>query len=98
MRYNVFAPEFDVKKTSCNPSLLISPTAVGDINNDGLQDVFFTSNSGANTLYLNKGSLKFQNISSTSGIIKTGWSTGVVMTDINNDGYLDIYVCQAWHT
>ena len=70
--------------------------AVGDLNNDGLPDVFFTANQGANKLYLNKGNLEFEDISVKSGFgEKKQWSTGVVFVDINGDGWLDIYVCNA---
>jgi hypothetical protein len=70
--------------------------AVGDLNNDGLPDVFFTANQGANKLYVNKGNFKFEDISAKAGFIdKKQFSTGVVLVDINNDGWLDIYVSNA---
>ncbi len=70
--------------------------AVGDLNNDGLPDIFFTSNRKQNQLYLNEGNLKFKNISAASGTCEGGsWKTGVTMADVNNDGWLDIYVCEV---
>ncbi len=70
--------------------------AIGDLNNDGLPDLFFTANQGANKLYLNKGNLQFEDISIKAGFVeKKQWSTGVVFVDINGDGWLDIYVCNA---
>jgi len=69
--------------------------SVGDVNKDGKPDVFLTSNQGENKLFINEGGMKFKDVTSVSGLKKKGWSSGTTMADVNGDGNLDIYVCQA---
>src|SRR5919198_4731738 len=72
--------------------------AVGDINNDGLPDLYFTSNLGPNRLYLNKGNYHFEDVTERAGVADSiGWKTGVTMADVNGDGYVDIFVSGVDH-
>src|SRR6476469_8497922 len=61
--------------------------AVGDIDNDGLPDIFFSGNMVSSRLYLNKGQMRFEDITARAGVTTKRWATGVTMVDINNDGY-----------
>jgi len=70
--------------------------AIGDVNNDGRPDIFFTSNQGENKLYINKGNWQFEDVTARAGLTSSHhWHTGVTMADVNGDGWLDIYVCNA---
>ncbi len=75
--------------------------SVGDLDNDGLPDLIFTGNQVENKIYLNKGNLQFEDISASAGINvqnadgKPSWHTGVTLVDVNNDGWLDIYICRS---
>ncbi len=87
-----------LENNSLNNNYLYSGggVAVGDINNDGLQDIYFVNNEGNDGLYLNKGSFSFEKLPNKAVEYNTkGWSSGVSMVDINQDGWLDIYISRG---
>ena len=90
-----------VENDSINPLDMLNiynggGVGVGDFNNDGKQDIYFVGNAVSNRLYINKGDMKFEDVTGKAGVGGIGgWGRGVAVVDINNDGYTDIYVCNS---
>jgi hypothetical protein len=90
-----------VENAKVNPLTMLNiynggGVGVGDFNNDGLQDIYFIGNAVPNRLYLNKGDMKFEDVTTKAGVGgKGGWGRGVAIVDINSDGLPDIYVCNT---
>src|SRR3569833_2609381 len=98
---NIHFKNLITESDSINPLDLVNVyngggVGVGDFNNDGLQDIYFTGNMVSSKLYLNKGDFQFEDITNKAGVGGMGrWARGVAIVDINNDGLPDIYVCRA---
>ena len=95
---NTIIPNLETKENLFDYDYFYNGSGVGiaDLNNDGLKDVFFCSNQMPNKLYLNKGELRFEDITEKSNVNQNKeWSSGVTFADVNNDGWLDIYISQG---
>nr|WKN37314.1 VCBS repeat-containing protein [Tunicatimonas sp. TK19036] len=90
---NNLTPDFDRNILEFNYFYNGGGVALGDVNNDGATDIFFTGNMVSSALYLNQGELKFKDVTPQAGLTTERWATGAAMVDINQDSLLDIYVC-----
>lgn len=92
---NRLDPDFDFNILEYDYFYNGAGVAAADFNNDGLTDLFFNGNQVPAKLYLNRGGLKFEDVTATSGIHTKNWATGVAVADVNNDGLADIYICYS---